>query len=185
MTARGPHSERTRARISHGLRRYYDRKRREAEVKPQDLTRLRASGTVPVRLVGFLEGAEVEAERLLEALGGPDRASPQRRALVEDVARLGLVLRAELARYVQAGDSDAAARVGTLANARRASLVALGLDRAAKPVPDLRTYLAEKAREKPPTSANGGDPDPEPAPAGERPTAAHTAPDPSEEETNP
>lgn len=164
-----------RRRVSEGVRRSRDRRRQAARVRPQDLARLRESGTVPERISGFLESAEVEAEALLEALGGPDAVSPQRRALVEDAARVGLVLRAELARYVQTADPDAASRVGSLASARRASLVALGLDRAERTVPDLRTYLAERAREAPQNGAHGadaGDPEPKAAPAEERGTAA-------------
>jgi hypothetical protein len=64
--------------------------------------------------------------------------------LVEDVARVGIVLRAELTRYAKSADPDAAARVGTLAGARRASLALLGLERHAREV-SLPAYLKAQA----------------------------------------
>lgn len=149
-----------RERISHGVKRYWQRRRESARVRPADLAHLRTSGTVPARLAGFLEAAEVEAESLIDALGGLDRVSPQRRALVEDVARCGLVLRAELARYVQTQDSDAAGKVSTLTAARRAGLQALGLDRAARDVPSLADIVEEhrRAREARESGPNGAGP---------------------------
>jgi hypothetical protein len=96
-------------------------------------------------LLPLLGTAEVEGVELLDALGGPDRVSPQRRALIEDTARLGLVLRASLVRFIQAGDGDAASRVNAAASARRANLVALGLDRVAREVPTLDRYLSARA----------------------------------------
>jgi hypothetical protein len=142
-----PHTSESRRRISRGLRRYHQRKREAARVRPRDLQRLRKSGTVSESLRPLLEIAEQESSELLEALGGVEHVSPQRRVLVEDAVAVGMVLRAELARYLQAGDADAGARVGSLANARRASLAALGLERHAREV-DLQAYLAAKGTEK-------------------------------------
>ena len=160
-----------RARVSAGLRRYYERRRYVAKVVPSDLAAIRTSGQVPAHLAPFLEAAHVEAEALIEALGGPDALSPQRCALVHDVARVGLVMRAELARYVQSGEGDSAARVGTLAGQRRATLQALGLDRVTREL-DLESYLrkhaAEKARQAGPDGANGEAEDLSPAPARDR-----------------
>ena len=137
------HREETKRRISRGLRRYYQRRREAALVRPRDLDHLRASGTVAPPLWPLLEIAEQEAEELLAALGGPDRLTPQRRLIVEDLVAVGIALRAELARYMQAQDGDAAARVGTLANSRRASLAALGLERLETEI-DLTTYLEKR-----------------------------------------
>jgi len=43
------------------------------------------------------------------------------------------------------GDRDAASRVGTLLAQRRQNLVAVGLERRAKDVPSLASYLESKA----------------------------------------
>jgi len=72
-----------------------------------------------------------------------ETVSEQERALVEDFARVGVVLRAELSRYL-AGELDAGVRVGTLAGIRRSSLVALGLQRRAKEI-GLEDYIEAKA----------------------------------------
>ena len=137
------HREETKRRISRGLRRYYQRRREAALVRPRDLERLRLSGIVGPALRPLIEIAEREAEQIVGALGGPDRVTPQRRLIVEDLAAVGIVLRAELARYLQAQDADAATRVGTLANSRRASLAALGLERLENEI-DLTTYLEQR-----------------------------------------
>ena len=124
-----------------------EREEREAEaarVYPRDLAHLEASGSISTALLPLFECAADENAELRDAIGG-DEASPQRKAILGDVIRVGMVLRAELARYLQAGDTDAGARVGSLANSRRASLAVLGLDRHAHEVTDLRTYLESKA----------------------------------------
>jgi hypothetical protein len=147
MSGGRKHTAEIRARISRGVNRANEVRRIRHRVEPRDLTRLQQSGTVPERIAPFLEGAAVEAAELIQALGGPDAVSPQRRALIEDCARIGLVLRATLARYVQGDGADAelGSKVGTLAAARRANLQALGLDRVAKDVPSLRSYVASKS----------------------------------------
>ena len=129
-------SPETRARLSRAGVRAWEKRREAARVRPRDLERLRRSGTVSESLRPLLEIAEEEAAELVSALGGPDEISPQRRAIVEDLVAVGVVLRAELTRFLQSGDPDAGARVGTLAGARRASLSALGLERRAREVFD-------------------------------------------------
>jgi hypothetical protein len=91
---------------------------------------------------------------MIEALGGDDRVSPQRRAIVEDAARVGVVLRCVLARFLQREEPDleAAGKIGTLASARRAALAAVGLERVAREVPDLANYLRQREAEN---SENG------------------------------
>jgi len=94
-------------------------------------------------MLPIVAAAEDEVRAILSALGGAENVSEQERALVEDFARVGVVLRGELARYV-AGDSKAGQVVGTLAGIRRASLVALGLQRRAKEL-GLEDYIELKA----------------------------------------
>ena len=67
------------ARVSSGLRRHHERRRQEARVRPRDLDRLQASGSVAPSLRPLLAIAGEEAIELIAALGGPDQISPQRR----------------------------------------------------------------------------------------------------------
>jgi hypothetical protein len=149
------------------VRRANERRRHVAKIVPKDLVAIRNSGQVPPHLRDLIEGAHVEVADLIDALGGPDAVSPQRRALVHDACRVGLILRAELLRYIQTGEGDSAARVGTLTGQRRATLQALGLDRVSREV-DLNSYLREHAAEKARRRANGEPDNPTPAPAHDR-----------------
>jgi hypothetical protein len=161
------HSPESRAKLSRGSLRAAVRKRERARLEPRDLARIAATGTVPPGAAGFLASARDEAADLIVAAGGPDRISPQRRALIEDTARLGLALRALLAGFIQGGatDGELASRLSSLAGARRANLIAVGLDRFATDAPGLDEYLRRKG-------ANGAggakgsaqDAEPEPAP---------------------
>jgi hypothetical protein len=82
-----------RARTGAGVRRANERRREAARVRPRDLQRLRRSGSVAPALRPLLDIAETEAVELMDSLGGPDRVTPQRRILVEDVTAVGMVLR--------------------------------------------------------------------------------------------
>ena len=155
-----------RERVSAGLRRYHERRRKVAQVAPRDLARLARDGELAPSLRPLLPIAAEEAYELTEALGGLASVSPQRRAIIEDIVAVGIVLRATLARFLQTRDHELGSKVGTLASARRASLQALGLERVAKEL-DLSTYLAQKAAESAAevhqtasNEENGGDPDP-------------------------
>jgi hypothetical protein len=135
------HSAETRARLSAAQRRAHvrrlERSRALALVAPRDLERLRRSGTVAPALEPLLDIAATEALELAEALGGPEHLSAQQRLLVEDLAAVGLVLRAELATFLQTNDHELAARVGTLAGQRRTSVALLGLHRVALDLPEV------------------------------------------------
>jgi len=146
----------TRARISHGLKRYYERKRKLATVTPRDL-RLERKGLVAPSLRPALLAAEAECADVLEALGGADHVSPQRRVIVEDLARVGVALRGTLAAYVRTEDPELASKVGSLASVRRALLTALGLDRVCREI-DLATYIEQAAQNRA-HGANDADPD--------------------------
>ena len=137
-----------RARISHGLKRYHERRRASLRVVPTDLLALRR-GDVKASLAPFVAEAHLEAAALIQALGG-DTVSPQRRVVVSDLVRVGVALRGELRRYMRTEDPDCASRVGTLAGVRRASLVALGLDER-RVEHDLKGYLeAQRAAQAAP-----------------------------------
>ena len=63
-----------------------------------------------------------------------------------------------MARFLQGdGDPELASRVASITGARRASLQALGLERASREIPDLRTYLEQ--REARASEPIGDDPD--------------------------
>jgi len=168
-----------RERVSAGLRRYHERRRKVAQVAPRDLARLARDGELAPSLRPLLPIAAEEAYELTEALGGLASVSPQRRAIIEDIVAVGIVLRATLARFLQTRDHELGSKVGTLASARRASLQALGLERVAKEL-DLSTYLAQKAAESTAevhqtasNEENGGDPDPAAADTEQDASARH------------
>ncbi|MCH7644343.1 MAG: hypothetical protein IH974_05850 [Myxococcales bacterium] len=100
--------------------------------------------------------AEDELRAIIQAMGGPDCVTEQERALAEDFARMGVVLRGELARYI-GGEPKAGQLVGTLASHRRNSLVALGLERRQKEI-GLEDYIDARSYKPTPSAAagNGG-----------------------------
>ncbi len=152
MAASRKHSSETRRRIAHRTRDGLARKRALARVRPADLDFLRRNGIVSDSLRPFLDAADLEALELTLAYEGApegDRYRPlstPRRILLDDFLRVGLVLRGELARYLQSGDPDAGARVGTLSANRRATLQILGLDHPEHEV-NLAVYVAQRGAE--------------------------------------
>lgn len=153
------HSADTRARISRGLKRHFARKRAVSLVTPHDL-RLSDKGIVAPSLRPALLAAEAECADVLEALGGADHVSPQRRVIVEDLARVGVALRGTLAAYVRTEDPELASKVGSLASVRRALLTAIGLERVTREL-DLTEYLKQTAQNRR-DGENGDEPDPSP-----------------------
>ena len=133
--------------IARGTKRGLHVRRMLAKVAPSEILELERTGTVARSLRPYAALAVEEAAQLTQALGGEDQISEQRLVLVQDLSRLGLLLRALVARIAQRDvlDADEVAKVTSLVNARRASLLALGLERTARDVPDLRSYLAERA----------------------------------------
>lgn len=164
------HTPETRRRIAHGVRRANERRAQAARLYASDARDLANGARVRPELRPFLAAGAEETAAVVEALGGPDALTPQRRLLADDLGRLGALLRALVALFAQDPDPEVASRVATLAGARRQNLAALGLDRAEREVPDLRTYLERAAR------ANGGAPDPQDPPAEDRPADASEEP---------
>jgi hypothetical protein len=101
-------------------------------------------GQVSPALLPVVKQAQEEAWDIGLALGGPDELSPQRRALLADLARLGVALGGLTAVYLRNEDPETASRMATLANARRQHLLALGLDER-RVEQDLDAYLAARA----------------------------------------
>lgn len=139
------HTAESRRRIARGLARFHAVRLARESYTPADIRALaRPGGATRAEMRPLLEAAAIESETLLDALGGADRISPQRRILLDDFVRVGVVLRATLARYAQTADPECASRLGTLASVRRASLVAIGLDERREEL-DLRGYMAKRA----------------------------------------
>lgn len=137
-----------RRRVSEGARRGLERRRARQRARPRDLDRLRREGLVAGSLRPLVDVAEAELREWCEALGGVAEVTPMRRAVLEDAAGLGIALRAELQRFLGSHDPAALERVSTLANSRRAALVAAGLDAAEPEAMDIRDYLAQRQRER-------------------------------------
>jgi len=157
------HTPEARERIRYGTRRALAVKREQLRTRARDVAMLR-SGRVPVSeaVLPHLEAAEAELAGFLDALGGADEVTPQRRAVLEDVARLGVALRSELARYAETRDPDCASRLSSLTTARRSGLAAVGLDRVTREV-SLHEYIAARAQEPAQGGSNGSSPPPGPA----------------------
>ena len=117
-----------RARQSKTIANTLQRKREANRIALSDVRRYRREGLVTESMKPHTLAAEDEVRAIFAALGGEENVSEQERALVEDFARVGVVLRGELSRYL-AGDRDAGKVVGVMAATRRSSLVALGLQR--------------------------------------------------------
>ena len=115
---------------------------------PRDLQELRANGSISPSVMPFVPDGEQECMELIDQLGGPDCLSAAERILCEDVGRMGVVLRAEAARYAQTQDSDAASRVSALSSARRQAVALLGLRPREVQVASLGDYLDSKRVEK-------------------------------------
>jgi hypothetical protein len=143
------HSDTARAAISRGLKRYHERRRQSAKIRPKALDRLRGSGIVSPSLQPLVDIAEEEMAALVASLGGVDTLSAQQRALLEDVVSVGVVLRGELSRYLTQNDAEAGVRVGSLANSRRSTLVALGLGSKKDDPLDISNYRAAFKEEHP------------------------------------
>ena len=155
-------------RISLGTKFGLAKRRMVRRVRPVDLDYLRRSGTVARGLRPFLDAADLEGVDLTLAYEGSAEAegyrpmSEPRRAILGDFLRVGVVMRCELARYLQSQDADAGFRVVTATANRRAALKELGLEHREREV-DLTVYLESQKREIGPGDASAADSDhPEP-----------------------
>jgi len=122
------HSEKTRKRIALTQRTRRERLRREAKLRPRDIDQWLASGVVTTAMRGTLEIAMEEHVDLAKALAGQGVLTPDRRAVLEDHAGLGVALALSV-RAIDPEKPDEAllGRIVQLTAARRACLRALGL----------------------------------------------------------
>lgn len=135
------HSKSSKAAISRGLKRHHAVIAAQEALVPRLSAFRRQRGLDSLhRSLLVLAGNEVA--EIVEAQGGVDEMSPQKLRLIEDAAILGVVMNREFAEYVKSRDSEAAARVATLINSRRATFSLIGLDvRRADPL-DISSYAA-------------------------------------------
>ena len=120
---------------------------RAARVSLPDVRRLRYFGVVSDSLKPLATQAERELGELLADKG--EAVTAAERCVLEDVARVGLILRAEFARYLETQDPVAASRVTALVGQRRASLQAVGLGRRSREI-ELEDYIDMKDTEDKP-----------------------------------
>ena len=100
------HSAADREKIARRTAAALARKRARERIAPSEVLELERHGTISRNLRPFAIQAAQESHDLAEALGGVDAISEQRRVLIADCGRLGLVLRAMLARFLQGADAD-------------------------------------------------------------------------------
>jgi len=151
-----------RERISAGLRRYQARQRALARVLPTDLAAAERSGSVRPDLRHAVGEAATELCAWVEALGGENAVSAQRRSLLQSAARLGVAERAITLRLLQTADTELASRLATVATSRRALLAAVGLDEQRHEM-SLSEYLAQRTQEQAQERGNGSPPAQPPA----------------------
>ncbi len=101
-----------------------------------DVKRYRHFGVVAESMKPLARMAQDELQAWIADLGGEGRVSAQERTVLEDCARLGVILRAQLLRFMRSDgvDKHAATSATTAAAARRASLQAVGLERRVNPI---------------------------------------------------
>jgi hypothetical protein len=140
MSARGTKlSEASREAVSRGVS-YKARRRLHAarSIAPKEIRALERTGALSWRLRDFCAAAHAEGEEIAEALGGYDALTPQVRAVLRDLVRLGTLTSALLARALQREpedlDLEVVQRVGALVNGRRQLFALLGLERLERPL---------------------------------------------------
>ena len=162
MPAKGTkHTPEALARIRRGTRFGISKRAALARIAPRELLELQRNGTLSGNLRPFAADAIGEAVSIVHELGGDAQITAQRLALVQDTARLGLLVRALVASIAQGEsiDVEQVSKVATLISARRSALQALGLDRVEREVESLSDYLAHRTPQVETAGPNGSGPD--------------------------
>jgi hypothetical protein len=141
-------------------------------MSPGEIVELQKSGAVSESLKPYAVLAQEEGLALVSAQGGLENISEPRLVLIRDTVRLGIVLRALVAKFLQGeGDPEVASKIGTLVGARRASLQALGLERISREL-DLQSYIAQRAAQDAAEAENAEQSDAESTGADDRASVA-------------
>ena len=123
-----------------------DQQKPNSRLKPLKKARLRTLADLDRRTTAARVAFELR-DSIAADLGGMDHLTAMQRELVENTAVLGAMLKDAAASYLS-GDPVDLAEFMALTNAQRRLLADLGLERRAHDLtPDLRRYVAEKAKE--------------------------------------
>ena len=137
-----------------------------------DLEVLRKGNALTPVLQPLLPVADREYKALIEDIGGRDALSEIEVQLCRDFADAGIVKTAELMFYTQTANLESAGRVLAAINTRTNLGTRLGLERRARPVPDLASYVAAQG---PPHASHSVGQAPTPPPNGVRPPGENLA----------
>lgn len=156
------HSDAAKAKTGRGVARAWRRRKVAGKVALADVHVVERGGTASPVALPFLPLVRTVYENLVEEQGGEAHISTARRTLLDGHSRL---LLAEILCGVRIAqdpsDLDAMARLTALVGMRRSLLVSLGLDRVARDVPALSTYLATRQNGEAPTLDVQPTPEPE------------------------
>jgi len=149
-----------RERLSRGHRRANEQRReRGVGVMPDDIKRFRRKGAIAPSLRALCEQSSRELEAWLHDLGGEAELSAMERSVLENAARVDVIVRAEMARFLAAEPGsktglEAAAAVRASVATQVKLLESLGLGRRARPVDVTDVVRAIEARAN---GANGSE----------------------------
>jgi hypothetical protein len=81
---------------------------------------------------------------MIADLGGPTEVTAMQRALLDGWLKAAVAADVEFARLAQGNADGTPERLATFLNTARAHLTSLGIERRAKPVTDISSYLKSK-----------------------------------------
>jgi len=137
-------SEEHRERISRGVRRAWERRRTREGFRPVHVDRWLRDGAVDPALVPILQTRAAQVEDIIADLGGPTEVTAMQRGIIDGWLKAAVAADIEFARLTRGESEGTPERLATFLNTCRSNLLALGLERRAKPVADISTYLKGK-----------------------------------------
>ncbi len=151
--AHGRHmsDEKHKATVREGM----EQRRKRLEAGPSQVEDWKRTGHVAPALKPILDARSRQYRQMVEDSGGVTEVSAMKRALLDTWIQAQSAADVEFQRLLRNPEKEIPERLTTCLNTARAALVALGLERSAKPVPDLSSYLAEKAVQADAESTNG------------------------------
>lgn len=138
-----PEEER-RQRIARGVKRAWERRRARESVRPVHVDRWTKDGAVNHALVPILQARAAQVEDIIADLGGPSEVTAMQRAIIDAWFKAAVAADVEFARLARGEADGTPEKLATFLNTARAHLLALGLERRAKPVTDISEYLKAK-----------------------------------------
>ena len=140
---------RPRGSSSNSTRRARARQKDQHTITIGEMGQYRHAGVVADSMKPLVRMAQDELRGWIADLGGEEHVSAQERSVLDDAARLGVIVRAQILRFVRSDGKDrhAATSATTAVGARRASLEAVGLARRANLI-TIHGVVAEIEAEK-------------------------------------